>query len=71
LRNNAQVSINAAIAALMRVQRQGATAELVALAYRYIVQATRANPDHPRLHEAVQLYRKLAPDDAPALAVDA
>jgi tetratricopeptide (TPR) repeat protein len=71
LRNNAQVSINAAIAALMRVQRQGASAAVIALAHRYIVQATRANPDHPRLREAVQLYRKLAPADAPVLAVDA
>lgn len=71
LRNNAQVSINAAIAALMRLQRQGATAELVGKAHRYISQAHRANPDHPRLNEAVQLYRKLAPADAPALKVDA
>lgn len=71
LRNNAQVSINAAIAALMQLQRQGANADLVAKAHRYITQANRANPEHPRLAEAVQLYRKLAPDDAPALKVDA
>jgi FimV-like protein len=70
LLNNAQVSINASIAALMQIQRQGASAELVNKAHRYITQATRANPDHPRLKEAVQLYRKFAPQDAPTLKVE-
>lgn len=70
LRNNAQVSINAAIAAMMRIQRQGPSAEQFDKAHRYITQAHRANPDHPRLSEAVQLYRKLAPADAPALKVE-
>ena len=70
LPNNAQVSINAAIAAMMGVQRRGPSAELIAKAHRYITQANRANPDHPRLAEAVKLYRKLAPADAPALTVD-
>ena len=70
LLNNAQVSINASIAALMQIQRQGASAELVNKALRYITQATRANPDHPRLKEAVQLYRKFAPQDAPTLKVE-
>lgn len=70
LRNNAQVSINAAIAALMQMQRSGATADLINKAHRYITQANRANPDHPRLGEAVQLYRKLAPAEAPILKVD-
>lgn len=70
LRNNAQVSINAAIAAMMRVQRHGASAELVDKAHRYITQASRANPDHPRLREAVQLYRKFAPADSAALLGD-
>lgn len=69
LHNNAQVAINAAIAAMMRIQRQGVTAELTDKAHRYITQASRANPDHPRLPEAVQLYRKLAPADAPPLKI--
>lgn len=70
LRNNAQVSINAAIAALMRVQRQGMSPAQVDKAHRYITQAHRANPDHPRLGEAVGLYRKLAPPGAPSLEFD-
>ena len=70
LLNNAQVSINASIAALMQIQRQGASAELVNKAHRYITQAYRANHDHPRLAEAVQLYRKFAPQDAPTLKVE-
>ena len=71
LRNNAQVSINAAIAALMKVQRQGVSSKLIGKAHRYITQAHRANPEHPRLDEAVNLYRKLAPADAPTLKVGA
>jgi len=71
LRNNAQVSINAAIAALMRIQRQGASSELIDKAHRYITQANQANPEHPRLNEAVDLYRKLAPTGAPSLKVGA
>ncbi|OHC64412.1 MAG: hypothetical protein A2040_01905 [Rhodocyclales bacterium GWA2_65_19] len=70
LHNNAQVAINAAIAAMMRIQRQGASAELIDKAHRYITQANRANPDHPRLGEAVQLYRKFAPPDALPLKVN-
>ena len=70
LRNNAQVSINAAIAALMQIQQAGASPVLVDKAHRYISQANRANPDHPRLAEAVRLYRKLAPAGAPTLEVD-
>lgn len=67
LRNNAQVSINAAIAALMRIQQAGASPLLVDKAHRYITQANRANPDHPRLAEAVRLYGKLAPAGSPTL----
>ena len=67
--NNAQVSINAAIAAMMQIQRQGASADRVGKAHRYITQAHRANPDHPRLDEAVQLYLKFAPEGSPALKV--
>lgn len=70
LLNNAQVSINASIAALMQIQRQGASAELINKAHRYITQANRANPDHPRLKEAVDLYRKFAPEGSPTLKVD-
>jgi CheY-like chemotaxis protein len=69
LRNNAQVAINAAIAALMRIQRQGFTIELINKAHKYITQASRANPDHPRLREASALYRKFAPAEAPTLLV--
>lgn len=69
LRNNAQVSINAATAAMMCVQRQGYTIELINKAHRFITQAHRANPDHPRLPEVIRLYRKLAQGDAPKLRV--
>ncbi len=68
LLNNAQVSINAAIAALMRFQRDKAPG-MVEKAHRYVTQAQRANPDHPRLAEAINLYRKLAPEGAPTLLV--
>lgn len=67
LLNNSQVSINAAIAALMRVQRDGVSAELIEKAHRYITQAIRANPQHPRMSEAMALYRRLAPADAPVI----
>jgi CheY-like chemotaxis protein/Tfp pilus assembly protein PilF len=70
LPNNAQVAINASIAAMMQIQRQGASAELINKAHRYIVQADRVNHDHPRLGEAVELYRKFAPQDAPALELE-
>jgi FimV-like protein len=70
LPNNAQVAINASIAAMMQIQRHGASAELVDKAHRYIVQADRANHEHPRLGEAVELYRKFAPEGAPTLALE-
>lgn len=69
LRNNAQVAINAAIAAMMRIQRRGYSVELINKAHKYISQANRANPDHPRLRDASTLYRKLAPAEAPTLMV--
>ena len=69
LPNNAQVAINTAIAALMRAQRQGMKFEHFNQAHHYITQAHHANPDHPRLGDAIKLYRKLAPEDALTLLV--
>lgn len=61
LTNNCQVSINAALAILTDVQRNGAAAEKFARAQRYILQARRSNPEHRQLGDLVSLYRKLAP----------
>jgi hypothetical protein len=61
------VSLNAAIALMMRIQRDGPDAERVRQAHGYIRQALAANPEHPKLAEAVAIYRKVAPDDAPAI----
>lgn len=69
LRNNAQVSINAAQAILMRIQKQGMDAEQLAEAHRYITQAALANPDHPKLPAAIAFYQKVAPESAPKLDV--
>lgn len=66
LRNNSQVSINAALALLMHIHRNGMNPESLERASRYIRQARHANPDHPRLPEVEGLYRKLAPPDSPA-----
>lgn len=63
--NNAQVSINAALALLMRAQRQGVTESLMEQVRRYIVQAQHANPTHPRLGEVANVYRKVAPSAPP------
>lgn len=68
LHNNAQVALNAAILAMRRIQQQGVSDELIAKAHRYISQAKRVNPVIPRLDDAIRLYTKLAPPDAPALA---
>lgn len=67
LTNNAQVSINAAMALLMDCQRNGLKPERLAQSHRYLQQARAANPLHPRLMELVALYRRLAPPDAPTL----
>lgn len=67
LTNNAQIAINAAMALLMHVLRNGADAARVKSAHRYISQAQRANPEHPRLPEITALYRKVAPAGSPAL----
>lgn len=68
LTNNAQVNINAALALLMYIQKNGTNGERVQLAHRYIEQARHANPEHAKLPEVVVHYRKLAPPDAPPLA---
>lgn len=69
LRNNAQVSINAAQAILMRLQKQGMDGVQIALAHRYITQAFKANKNHAKLPGTIAYYRKVAPDYAPRLEV--
>jgi len=64
LPNNAQVAINAAQAVLMRIQTTGPDMTQFAQAHRYITQAIKANPLHPKLDPAVAFYRKLAPPGA-------
>lgn len=68
LLNNCQVSINAALAILMDVQKNGTEPEKFARAQRYILQARRANPDHRQLPDLVKFYRKLAPPGTPIIA---
>jgi tetratricopeptide (TPR) repeat protein len=65
--NNCQVAINAALAILMQVQKVGPTSERFARAQAYILQARRANPEHPRLTEVAAFYRKLAPPGTPII----
>ncbi|HTY99441.1 MAG TPA: tetratricopeptide repeat protein, partial [Rhodocyclaceae bacterium] len=67
LRNNCQVSLNAAIALLMRIRRDGPNAEHFEQAHRYIMQALAANPAHPKLDEAITIYRQVATPDAPVI----
>lgn len=67
LANNAQIAINAALALLLRLQRDGPDPAAFAQAHRYIRQALQANPEHPKLPEVMAFYRKLAPADAPKL----
>ena len=67
LTNNAQIAINTAMALLMHVLRNGTDATRIKSAHRYIEQAQRANPEHPRLPEIVALYRTVAPAGSPAL----
>ncbi|MFA7270090.1 MAG: tetratricopeptide repeat protein [Sterolibacterium sp.] len=69
LPNNAQVAINAAQALLMRVQQQGVDMTQLGQAHRYITQAYRASPQHPKLEGAVAFYRKVAPPGARPLEV--
>lgn len=67
LRNNAQVSINAAQAILMRLTKQGMDRAQLDEARRYIEQAAQANPEHPKLAPAVAFYQKVAPPGATPL----
>jgi DNA-binding response OmpR family regulator len=68
LTNNAQIALNAALALLMAVQRQGAgDGSRVASAHRYILQARQANATHPKLAEVSTFYRKVAPAGSPVL----
>jgi len=69
LPNNAQVAINAAQAVLARVQSIGADMTQIAQAHRYITQAIKANPLHPKLDAVVAFYRKLAPTGARPLEI--
>jgi len=61
LLNNAQVSINAAQAILMRLSKQGMNHDQLTEAHRFITQAAAANPEHPKLAGVVEFYRKVAP----------
>jgi tetratricopeptide (TPR) repeat protein len=65
LHNNCQVSINAALAQLMYVHQRGMDPERLGHAHRFILQARRVNPEHPKLAEVVSFYRKLAPPGTP------
>ncbi len=67
LTNNAQVSINAALALLMDSQRNGVQPLRIGQARKYIQQARRANRSHPRLNEVIQFYLRLVPSDTALL----
>jgi predicted O-linked N-acetylglucosamine transferase (SPINDLY family) len=67
LTNNCQVSVNAALAILMDVQRNGAAPEKFSRAQTYILQARRANPEHRQLADLAKFYRKLAPPGTPII----
>ena len=67
LPHNAQIALNAALALLMLVRRDGAAPDALARARDYILQARQANPEHPKLAEMADLYEKLAPAGSPAL----
>ena len=69
LPNNAQVAINTAQAILMRAQTKGIDLAQIGNAHRYITQAIRANPNHPKLESAIAFYRKLAPPGARPLEI--
>jgi DNA-binding response OmpR family regulator len=65
--NNCQIAINAALALLMHVHKNGMDAAKLTRAQAYILQARRANPEHPRLPEIAAFYRKVAPPGTPLL----
>jgi tetratricopeptide (TPR) repeat protein len=67
LPNNCQISVNAALAILLDVQRNGASEEKFLLARDYIGRARAANPEHRQLPDVARFYRKLAPPDGPTL----
>ncbi len=65
--NNAQISINAAQALMMRSHKEGTDMIFLTQAHRYLMRAIRTNAEHPKLQGAVEMYRRLAPADAPLL----
>ncbi len=67
LTNNAQIALNAALALLMHVHRNGVDAARIAQAHAYILQAQGVNAAHPKLAEVSQFYRRIAPAGSPAL----
>ena len=58
LSNNAQIALNAALALLMRVHRDGTGSDELARASRYITQARNINPDHAKLPGIVAFYQR-------------
>lgn len=67
LPNNAQIALNAALALLMQVHRQGGAEDALKRVRAYIAQGRRTNPEHPRLAELAALYMKVAPAGSPPL----
>lgn len=67
LTNNAQIALNAALALLMHVHRNGVDESRIRQAHAYILQARQANATHPKLAEVSSFYLKIAPAGSPAL----
>jgi len=67
LHNNCQIAINAALALLMHIHRNGMKTDYLAKAHHYILQARFINPEHSRLPEVETFYRKVAPPGTPIL----
>lgn len=67
LHNNAQVSINAAQAILMRIAQRGPNGQQLEAARHYIEQAMQANPAHSKLPTALAYYAKVAPSGTPPI----
>jgi DNA-binding response OmpR family regulator len=65
LANNCQVALNAALALLLHLQKNGVDSERLSQAQRYLQQARRINRDHPKLPEVLAFYRKVAPPGTP------
>jgi hypothetical protein len=51
----------------MHIEKNGPSAERLAKAQAYILQARRANPEHPRLTGVCDYYRRIAPPGSPIL----